>query len=891
MRTLVGLTAVAAALAGALLSCLYVFIYSGERIADGSRAAARHYRVAAATAALYSDASAAQKVADLVATNSPVTTVEIRNARGQMLARSAGAKGKESDVMGALLPLVRVTVPLETEYLSVGSMQLASSRGPALAATLWLLVVQFVALAIALGLSLLATGRLRSTTVQPIQGLIETMEHVARDKDYSLRAQPDGPDEIGILINSFNDMLNQIRDRDEHLAEHRRQLQDQVVERTRKLEDAAREAEHSSRAKGDFLARMSHEIRTPMNGVVGMAELLQNTALDERQLRMLQTMRRSADALLEIINDILDFSKIEAGRLQVVSEDFALVELMEEVCELLAPKAQERGLELVCDVGGSVPPHVSGDAIRLRQVLVNLLGNAIKYTEQGHVLVRVRNLAEEDGTLRLRVEVEDTGLGIPEEELESVFEAFTQVDSFETRKHGGTGLGLAITRQLVEILGGEVGVTSRVGQGSTFWFELPLEPAARAPRLEPWSLPETRVLLVQPSKPAAAATCALLERAGARVVTVATGQRALEKLALDGPYSLVMVDRRLPDMDGNEFLERIGSSGLAGVPVIMLTPVVASGRATEGSTFEPDGWLVKPVRRQRLAETVEHALGLAGAAAPDRGEAPSGSVLRDLGLKVLLVEDSPVNLEVASGMLEALGCEVVTATDGTLGVEYALGRQFDVVLMDCQMPLMDGYEATRKIRASESANGRAPVPIVAVTANALPGDRERCLESGMTDFISKPFTIRKLQAVMQAVTGTTGDAEPGGTKHASNDLTATYPVIEVGQIEELRSIGRPQVVRRAILLFLKQAAGKLDELHAGLDGGNLEQAGFAAHALKSAALSLGGRRFAAVAGACEAAARTGDADTARREAQRLRPEFRTLCKALTELAQSEERVA
>jgi CheY-like chemotaxis protein len=224
-------------------------------------------------------------------------------------------------------------------------------------------------------------------------------------------------------------------------------------------------------------------------------------------------------------------------------------------------------------------------------------------------------------------------------------------------------------------------------------------------------------------------------------------------------------------------------------------------------------------------------------------------------------------------------------------VEYALGRHFDVVLMDCQMPLMDGYEATRKIRASESANGRSPVPIVAVTANALPGDRERCLESGMTDFISKPFTIRKLQAVMLAVTGSAAGVAAAASAPAASDLTATHPVIEVGQIEELRSIGRPQVVRQAILLFLKQAAGKLDELHAGLGGGNLEQVGFAAHSLKSAALSLGGRRFASVAGACEAAARTGDAGAARREAQRLRPEFRALCKALTELAQMEERVA
>jgi len=889
MRTLVGFTAVAAMLAGALLSSVYVFAGRSGLIADDARDAARRYRAAAANAAWFGDATAAQKVTDLVAAGGHFRSVTMLDAQGNTLARSTAAE-EDADRLGRFLPAVTVRLPLEAEYEDVGALQVTASRGPALEALLWLVPLQATALAIALGVALVATGRLRATIARPVQGLIEIMEHVARDKDYGAKAQPEGPDEIGILINSFNDMLYQIRERDEHLADHRRQLQEQVAERTRKLEEAAREAEHSSRAKGDFLARMSHEIRTPMNGVVGMAELLQNTPLDERQLRMLQTMRRSADALLEIINDILDFSKIEAGRLQVVNEDFGLVDLFEEVCELLASKAQERGLELVCDVDGAVPTHASGDAVRLRQVVVNLLGNAVKYTEQGHVIVRSRVVGEDGGRFRLRVEVEDTGLGIPAEELETVFEAFTQVDSFETRKHGGTGLGLAITRQLVGILGGEVGVSSKLGQGSTFWFELPLAQAAHPPRPEPWALPETRVLLVQPHEPSAAVTSALLGQAGATVVTVATGQRALEKLALDGPYGLAVVDRNLPDMDGNEFLERLGSSGLAAVPVVMLTPAASSGRPAEGAACEPDEWLAKPVRRQRLRETVERALGLAAPATPDVVDSAPATALRDLGLKVLLVEDSPVNLEVASGMLDALGCEVVTAGDGTLGVEYALGRHFDIVLMDCQMPLMDGYEATRKIRAGEAANGRAAVPIVAITANALPGDRERCLESGMTDFISKPFTLRKLQAVMQAVTGASGRAA-GAVPAAADDFTATHPVIEVGQIEELRSLGRPQLVRQAILLFLKQAAEKLDEVQSALAGGNLEQVGFAAHALKSASLSLGGRRFAAVAGACEAAARGGDADAAQAEARRLRPEFRSLCKALTELAQTEERVA
>jgi len=887
MRRLVGLTAVSAMLAASLLSSAYVFLDRSDRLAERTGQVAAHHRAAAAAAVLSSDEAAARKVVGLAQADAGASSASIVSDAGVVLA--AIDRPEPAGWAARLLPEVVVSLPLETEFGTVGTLQLSVSRQSALSAMLALLPGQALALALALGLTVLATRRIRATITRPIEGLLDTMERVAREQDYSLKAQPDGPEEVGSLINSFNQMLAHIRDRDERLAEHRRQLQEQVIERTRNLEVTAKEAEHSSRAKGDFLARMSHEIRTPMNGVVGMAELLQNTQLDARQLRMLQTMRRSADALLEIINDILDFSKIEAGRLQVISDDFALAELIEEVCELLASRAQERGIELVCDIDAGVPAFGNGDPIRLRQIVTNLLGNAIKYTEEGHVIVRASVAGQDESQFRLRVEVEDTGLGIPEGEIASVFEAFTQVDSFETRKHGGTGLGLAITRQLVSLLGGEVGVHSRLKQGSTFWFELPLARAVRPPRRAAWSMAPLTVLLVEPHHETAAAIKALLGQAGATVEVVATGERAFERLATGTPCGLVVADSTLPDMEGSGFLERLSASGLAALPVVMLAPAAASGQLAETGAGEPDEWLVKPVSRARLAEATSRALGLEAPDGRKSGES-STALVHSLRLKVLLVEDSPVNQEVACGMLEALGCETVSAADGTLGVEYALGRSFDVVLMDCQMPLMDGYEATRKIRSGEAASGRAPVPIVAITANALPGDRERCLASGMTDFISKPFTLRRLQAVLQAVTGATG--EPAAAPETGGTTTLQgLPVVEVGQIEELRSLGRPQIVRQAILLFLKQAAQKLDELDAALLRGELPQVGFAAHSLKSASLSVGGKRFAGVAGDCESAARHGDSAGASQHARRLRPEFRALCKALSTLAQAEERAA
>jgi len=887
MRRLVGLTAVSAMLAASLLSSTYVFLDRSERLAEKAGQVAARHRAEAAASVLSSDEAAARAVAARALAEAGASSASIVSDAGVVLA--AIDPPEPAGWATRLLPEVAVSLPLETEFGTVGALQLSVSRQPAISAMLALLPGQALALALALGLTVLATRRIRATITRPIEGLLDTMERVAREQDYSLKAQPDGPEEIGSLINSFNQMLAHIRDRDERLAEHRRQLQEQVIERTRNLEVTAKEAEHSSRAKGDFLARMSHEIRTPMNGVVGMAELLQNTRLDARQLRMLQTMRRSADALLEIINDILDFSKIEAGRLQVISDDFALAELFEEVCELLASRAQERGLELVCDIDAGVPAFGNGDPIRLRQIVTNLLGNAIKYTEEGHVIVRARVTGQDGSQFRLRVEVEDTGLGIPESEIASVFEAFTQVDSFETRRHGGTGLGLAITRQLAGLLGGEVGVHSKLKQGSTFWFELPLAHVVRPPRRADWAMTPMTVLLVEPHRETAAAITTLLEKAGATVEVAATGERAFERLAAGGPCGLVVADSMLPDMKGSGFLERLSASGLATVPVVMLTPAVASGQRTEAAACEPDEWLVKPVSRARLAEVTSRALGLEAPEGRKIGDSASSTV-RSLRLKVLLVEDSPVNQEVACGMLEALGCEVVSAADGTLGVEYALGRSFDVVLMDCQMPLMDGYEATRKIRSGEAASGRTPVPIVAITANALPGDRERCLASGMTDFISKPFTLRRLQAVLQAVTGAAG--EPASPQDTGTNMTLQgLPVVEVGQIEELRSLGRPQIVRQAILLFLRQAAQKLDELDAALLRGELAAVGFAAHSLKSASLSVGGRRFAGVAGDCEGAARSGDSAAAAQHARRLRPEFRALCKALSALAQAEERAA
>ena len=751
--------------------------------------------------------------------------------------------------------------------------------------------------------------RMRRQIASPIVHLLETMDMVAHKQDYSLRAKPCGADEIGSLIVSFNDLLQQIHTRNLRLTEHRRKLQMLVIERTKNFEAAARQAEKASQAKGDFLARMSHEIRTPMNGVMGMAELLENTALADQQQRMVQTMRSSADALLAIINDILDFSRIEAGHLQVLETTFSPVEIIEEVCELLAPQAHERSLELVCDIDANLPTQCRGDPIRLRQIVTNLLGNAVKYTERGHIIVRAVATPPAAEKVQLGIEVEDTGLGIAENQLGTIFEAFTQGDSFETRKHGGTGLGLAITRELVTLLGGEVTAASKLGVGSKFMVKLPLSmPRGEQPPSVCYGTESRSALIVQSHEAAAKAAASLLQGGGIRTWHAGTGHQAVDCLAID-KFDLVFVDESLLDMTGSALIRRIRALPDSGsTRLVLMTSSRKSPASTPASglaSAEPDARITKPLRRQRVREAIDCALG--GLAS---GVAQSGSNLRRsrLGLRVLLVEDSPVNREVAGGMLESLGCTVESASDGSIGVELALSWSFDVVLMDCQMPIMDGFEATRRIRAAESAAGRTPMPVVALTANALQGDRERCLRAGMTEFISKPFTIRRLQEVLVAATGArtseareTGEStavDPATDKDsdAPQESTASasgnaLPIVDLAQIAELRSLGRPKLVEQAMALFRNQAESNLDEVDAALSARGATDVERAAHALKSAALSIGGRRFAAAAKACEEAARIGDLAAAGEKVPMLRLEFTVLCETLGKIVGEADRAA